>query len=595
MLIKRDKTITKNDLILFGAGSLASLGCLAFTQYPIISCVGGGLVVLGLFKSLKHSMFAQAERNNFISFFRVLNAQIRDLNSSGVIITFVVLEAITAIVDHYLQVSNWFYPMHALTSVPIWLMVHFNKNCKRVKAMQVKANNSFNGELQILDSINDKLTVYSEVHLKDEHKEKLALTCNSHVTNIIQDLYRKNIFVITHSYGKEGKYRKMEKGTIERLEQILLDKKDKPIYIATQENEAELSHEFTSKINPKKMIREMADIEHKLGIKKGYLSITHDNGAYQFRVKKDVDRTYILDDVIARVKKPANMQLPFILGADYSNGSIIFEDLLNVKHLLIAGKTGSGKSCTFKAIIESLMYFNQNISWYMIDFAESALVRYENFNNVKYIESDSSSVLAGINEIIKEYERRKKLFRMNHVENIKEYNNLVPDNKIPFIILAIDEANGFKTEWDKQEFESIEKLVKRILQRGRKYGILDINAVQQTNDNDFVKSWKTQFTRLAHLLEDYIDCQNVTTNKELQQLIPKLGVGEFYLLSDSETKKIKGCLSDKDHDKLYEILKEAYKDVENDIPVIEIDENKENSQPQPETAIEIRDKKADNN
>lgn len=597
MLIKKDRLLTKNDIISFGFGVVTSFGCLAFTPFPKVISLAGGVVMLGLFKEFKKDIFTQSKRNNFLSFFRVLNAQIRDLNLHGVIITFVSLESFTAILDVYFdnyirfEISNWIYPLNFLLAVPIWLMVHFQRNCSRVKIMQEKADFNFGDNIKILDSINNELTVYSSIHLKDEHKEKLSLVANSHVTNIIQDLYRKNIFVIKTSYGKEDKYRKLEKGTIERLEQILLDKKDKPIYVATQENEAELSHEFTSKINPKRMLREMIDIEHKLGIRKGYLSITHDNGSFKFRVKKDVNRVYILDEIIAKVKKPEKMELPLILGADYSNGSIIFEDLLNIKHLLIAGKTGSGKSCTFKCIIESLMYFNQNISWYMIDFADSALVRYEDFSNVRYVESDSTSVLTGINDILQEYEIRKKMFRLNHVENISEHNSLIPDNKIPYIILAIDEANGFKSEWDKKEFEPLETKMKTILQRGRKYGIFTIHAVQQTNDNDYVKSWKTQFTRLAHLLEDYIDTQNITTNKELQQLIPNLTIGEFYLLSDSATTKIKGCLSNKDHDKLYEILKGVYKNVEEDQTedqtIIEIDENKENDHTQPKTATEI--------
>jgi hypothetical protein len=591
MVLKRDKFLTKNDLISFGCGTITSLIPLVFTDYNKLLSVVGGVVTLGIFKSLKYSLYTQSKREHYISFFRVLNSQLRSLNINGVIVTFICLEGITGILNHYFEVPKWIYPIHLIIALPIWLGMYFINNCAKVKRMQITADSkdSFNGRIQILDDFNGIMTIYSVIPLKEEHKALLDLVCTSHVLSITQDLYRKNIFYINYSYGKEDRYRKLEKGTIDRLEQILIDKKDKPQYIGTQENEAELIHEFTSRINPKRMIREMVDIEHKLGIKKGYMSIDQDQGVYRFRIKKDVDRTYILDDVISRVKRPDNLELPLILGADYSNGSIIFDDLAKIKHLLIAGKTGSGKSCTFKGIIESLMYFNQNIAWYMLDFADSALVRYEDFNNVKYIESDSISVLTEVNEILEEYNNRKSMFRLNHVESIKDYNNLIPDNKIPYIILAIDEANGFKTEWNKKEFEPLEQKMKTILQRGRKYGIFTIQAVQQTNDNDYVKSWKTQFTRLAHLLEDYIDTQNVTTNKELQQLIPTLGTGEFYLLSETGATKIKGCLSDKEHDKLYSILKGAYQDV------TKVEEINGTSQNQPRTAIEIRDKTACNN
>jgi hypothetical protein len=111
---------------------------------------------------------------------------------------------------------------------------------------------------------------------------------------------------------------------------------------------------------------------------------------------------------------------------------------------------------------------------------------------------------------------------------------------------------------DTKEFTSMEKSIKTLLQRGRKYGMLIVMAVQQTNDRDFVKSWKTQFTRIAHLLEDSIDCQNITTKKEYQQLIPTLKTGEFYVLSESDNYKLKACLTDNKYNELYKILKEGY-------------------------------------
>ena len=224
---------------------------------------------------------------------------------------------------------------------------------------------------------------------------------------------------------------------------------------------------------------------------------------------------------------------------------------------MIAGKTGSGKSCTFKGIIESLMYYNDNIIWYMLDFADSALTKYQKFYNVKYIESEIPEINKALEELLNEYTKRKKTFRDNEVENIQEYNSKA-NSKLPYIIFAIDEANAFKSEMDNKEFSTMEKSIKTLLQRGRKYGMLIVMAVQQTNDRDFVKSWKTQFTRIAHLLEDNIDCQNITTKKEYQTLIPSLKTGEFYILSESDNYKLKACLTDNKYNELYKTLKEGY-------------------------------------
>jgi FtsK/SpoIIIE family len=233
--------------------------------------------------------------------------------------------------------------------------------------------------------------------------------------------------------------------------------------------------------------------------------------------------------------------------------------LIDVLHLLIAGKTGSGKSVTFKCIIETLMYWNQNCSFYMLDFAESALTRYESFNNTKYVESDFESIKESIKELREEMANRMTSFRNNNVENIKEYNKLIPDQKIPYIVFAIDEANGFKEDLEKDQFEEIKNEIKALLKRGRKYGIVILFAVQQTNDQDFCKSWKTQTTRLGHLLSDHIDCSNLTTNKDIALQLPNLGKGEFFLIQEGkEVEKMKGCFTSKDFDKLYNVLKEVY-------------------------------------
>lgn len=418
-------------------------------------------------------------------------------------------------------------------------------------------------EINVIDNVKGICRIYSTNPLPEE--KQLQLQLNTSITKILVDEKNKRMFHVKHSKNPND-YRKLDKGSLERLTQVLKDLNGNPTFESSQENDVEVTYSFIITLNIRILERQIKNIEHKTGLKKGTLTIDQDKGIVNFSIKKDISKIYILDEVIT--DKPKNMQLPFVLGVNYKSGSTVIEDLVNTKHLLIAGKTGSGKSCTFKGIIESLMYYNQNISWIMVDFAHSALIRYENFSNVKYIENDSPSVIDMMNKLLVEYEYRKKLFRDNKVENLQSYNK--NNEPLQYIILAIDEANGFKSEWDKEEFEPLEKMMKTILQRGRKYGIFTIHAVQQTNNIDYVKSWKTQFTRISHLLEEIIDAQNITTNKELQQLISKLGLGEFYLLSDTDTRKMKGVLTDGEHDELYTILEKVYNrqlDTEKDIEI----------------------------
>ena len=90
-------------------------------------------------------------------------------------------------------------------------------------------------------------------------------------------------------------------------------------------------------------------------------------------------------------------------------------------------------------------------------------------------------------------------------------------------------------------------------------------------------------TRIGHLLEDLCDANNLTNKKTVAEKIPKLGVGEFYLINDDDCKKLKGCLTNKKNDKLYSILKGAYsyeRDNKEVINLCEIEEEGQQSTPE---------------
>ena len=528
------------------------------TRYAVLLLV---IAIIVIIFYIRYLIRTQKKRNDILSFPRFLLSKQFKFNKYIITLIVILVTSVTVIIiaDFKINLSYKHYFIAILISPAIYIVWEFYWNCYDVRKMQERADLKFSN-LHILDSYKNHVRCYSDTFLDDiNHKQDLGIIINSTVTNIVQDNFRKTIFIINHIKGKESQYQKLEKGSLERLENILLLLKGKPKFISSSENDVEIIFEFISTLTPKRMLRELDHIEHKLGLKKGYLSISQDIGIYKFCIKKDVTKLYLLDDYIGKTKRPANMQLPFISGMNYHTGTVITKDLIDVLHLLIAGKTGSGKSVTFKQIIESLMYWNQNCCFYMLDFAESALVRYQDFANTKYVESDFESIKQAIAELREEMKNRMTSFRLNNVENIKEYNKLYPDQQLPYLVFAIDEANGFKEELTKDEFTSIVDEMKALLKRGRKYGMVIIFAVQQTNDNDFCKSWRTQCTRLGHLLSDHIDCVNLTTNKEIAQLIPNLGRGEFYLIQEGkEVVKMKGCYTSKEHNRLYEVLKEGY-------------------------------------
>jgi hypothetical protein len=368
------------------------------------------------------------------------------------------------------------------------------------------------------------------------------------------------------SMEKKRTWRDETPRSIERLKAILLDINAGAWYQKTIESEVETRYFFKCSMNPTKLEKACNDIEHKLELKKNSLSIDNDAGKTIFNIRNKVEKVYKIDDVIAGNPERPKGVLPFVLGVEYSTGKVVIKDLAKTLHLLIGGRTGMGKSTTLEAIIESLMYWNHNIAWYMIDFCVSSLPKYEDFSNVKFAGYKFEKILSMMNEIFGIYCTRRDLFEQQKVINIQEYNEKFQNNPLPYVILAIDEASGFMTQLTKEQFDKIDSLMKDLLRMGRKYGMFTIQATQRVQAIDFPIAWRSGFSRLGHSMMELDECQCLTPSKEIADKMLKLRRGELFLteFAGSEAVKIKACYREtKKADKLYKILKKGYSNNEN--------------------------------
>lgn len=525
-----------------------------------------GFTAIPLIKAVKLGMKYQTRRNIVFSVIREVKQFVINRDFRGTVGFLIGLTGLNIYLHSKLPLSPYYYLLPLAVSYPLDMIRYCIYNNILINKMVEKCKYHFKDNARIVDNLNGILEIYSKIPLDSNNNKVLELVVNSTITSITQDLKRKNMFHVKHQRGLYNDFKHLEKLSIERITAVLKSFGDSnPLYVSTTENEVEIIHIFNTSILYSKLTRQLKNINQRIGAKKNQLSIICENGLCELHIAKDVKPIYILDNLIDTVKISDKMQLPFILGCDYATGKVIVKDLMEILHLLIVGKTGSGKSVEFKCIIETLLRFRQNIAWYMIDFAESALWRYKDFANVSYISPEPEPVRSCMNELMQEMRRRKDLFKNENVEDIKSYNEIYkhePSKQLAYVILAIDEANGFKEEFEKDEFFPIQQDMKTLLKRGRKLGMLTIHAVQQANDTDYVKSWRTQMTRLCCLLEDEIDAKLMTPNKEYQSLIPTLERGEFYLIKNdgSNMTKYKGCLTDKTHDKLYKRLEVCYND-----------------------------------
>jgi DNA segregation ATPase FtsK/SpoIIIE, S-DNA-T family len=147
------------------------------------------------------------------------------------------------------------------------------------------------------------------------------------------------------------------------------------------------------------------------------------------------------------------------------------------QHVMIAGKTGSGKSSLLHTLIVNLglHYAPDEMQFYLVDFKKG--VEFKTYAShampharIIGIESDREfgiSVLERLDGVLKE---RGNLFRDTGVQDIKGYRNAEPNKKLPRILLIIDEFQEFFVE-DDQLSQAANLLLDRLVRQGRAFGM----------------------------------------------------------------------------------------------------------------------------
>ena len=204
----------------------------------------------------------------------------------------------------------------------------------------------------------------------------------------------------------------------------------------------------------------------------------------------------------------------------------------NARNILVAGRTGSGKSVFLHKVINGLINEpKENLRLFLIDLKDTEFSIYYNSKNLyKKVATDWGSAIFPLYDILDEIGEREEKFLKLKVKNIDKYNELVSSKeKLPHIVIIIDEALEFLRENTEGGH-----VLKWLACNSTSLGVHLIISTQRAN-MVFPELKANLQTRVCFRVADKQDSMNVIHDKGAESL----ETGEFLYCSPKETNIVK--------------------------------------------------------
>lgn len=244
-------------------------------------------------------------------------------------------------------------------------------------------------------------------------------------------------------------------------------------------------------------------------------------------------------------------KIPLALGVDIGGNPMYF-DLAKMPHMLIAGRTGSGKSVFVQSIIMSIVYhFTPDKCKLMI--IDPKGVDFGFWDDIPHlitpiVKLDPAAAVNALKWAVREMEDRYKQLQLVNARNIESYNEIMAEKRVSgekltrqvavgtdeetgellfetqevdlsdmsYIVIIIDEVADLMSLARKE----VEACVQRIAQKARAAGIHLVMATQRPDTTVITGVIKANFpTRVSFQARSAIDSMTTLGEKGAEQLL----------------------------------------------------------------------------
>ena len=238
--------------------------------------------------------------------------------------------------------------------------------------------------------------------------------------------------------------------------------------------------------------------------------------------------------------------LSFAVGKEV-DGKKVVADMKDLRHMLVAGSTGSGKSVALNTIIISMLYkySPEDLRFIFVDPKQVEFYQYNNLPHLLMPEVIVEPVKAinALNWVIAEMERRYTIMRENDVREIDDYNNLdevknKQKEKLPQIVVVLDEVGDLMAI--PQIKKDLEERIIRLTQKARAAGIFLILATQRPSTDVITGVIKANLpSRMAFAVTNFQDSNTILARGGAEKL---LGKGDcLFAPQGTEAFRVQGC------------------------------------------------------